>query len=37
MGNQKTMAYLEYIDNFTTADCYDAIDVGVQLAAFAAY
>lgn len=37
MGNQKTIAYLHYIDNFTTADCLDAIDVGVQMAGFAVY
>ncbi|GAB4813551.1 hypothetical protein N2152v2_000597 [Parachlorella kessleri] len=37
MGNQKTMAYLDYIDNFTTADCFDAIDMGVQMASFAVY
>lgn len=37
MGNQKTMEYMYYIDNFTTADCLGAMDVGMQMASFAVY
>ena len=37
MGNLKTMAYLEYVDNFTTADCFGAIDLGLHMAGWAIY
>jgi hypothetical protein len=31
MGNIKTLAFLQYVDNFTTATCVDALDLGLQL------
>lgn len=31
MGNVKTLAFLEYVDNFTNAHCADALDLGLQL------
>jgi len=31
MGNIKTIAFLEYVDNFTTAYCPEALDMGLQL------
>lgn len=31
MGNVKTLAYLQYVDNFTDARCPDALDMGLQL------
>lgn len=31
MGNLKTIAFLEYTDNFTDAYCPDALDWGLQL------
>lgn len=31
MGNVKTLAFLEYVDNFTDAYCADALDLGLQL------
>lgn len=31
MGNIKTMAFLEYTDNFTTSYCPGALDLGLQL------
>lgn len=31
MGNVKTLAFLEYVDNFTGAHCADALDLGLQL------
>lgn len=31
MGNVKTLEYLQYVDNFTTAYCSDALDLGLQL------
>lgn len=37
MGNLKTMAYLEYVDNYTTADCYQAVDVGLDMSQWAVY
>ena len=37
MGNTKTLAYLEYVDNFTTSYCLDAVDLGVQMAGWAIY
>lgn len=37
MGNLKTMAYLEYVDNYTTAECWDAIDLGMDMQEWAVY
>ena len=37
MGNTQTLAYLEYVDNFTTSYCLDAVDLGVQMAGWAIY
>lgn len=36
MGNVKTIAFLEYTDNFTTAYCPGALDVGLQLSTLTA-
>ncbi|KAL6770892.1 hypothetical protein ACKKBF_B33120 [Auxenochlorella protothecoides x Auxenochlorella symbiontica] len=34
MGNQKTMAFFHYVNNYTTAVCLDGIDKGRYLASF---
>ncbi len=31
MGNIKTLAFLQYVDNFTDDYCPDALDMGLQL------
>lgn len=37
MGNQKTMAFFHYVDNYTTANCDQAIDLGNHFASWADY
>lgn len=34
MGNLKTMAFFEYVNNYTTHVCLDGIDRGIYFASF---